>query len=90
MQIENNFKWYDEEYCLAVVKQNGMLLKYVHNPTEEICLEAIKENGNTLKYINNPTEEMCLEALNQNIKAIKYIDIKKFPRVYEKYLFMVK
>jgi len=31
-----------------------------------------------------------LEALNQSIEIIKHVDIKKFPKVYEKYLFMVK
>jgi len=65
-------------------------LKYVKNQTEEICLAAVKQNGEALKYVKNPTEEICLTTLNQNIEAIKYIDIKRFPRVYEKYLFMIR
>ena len=65
---KNLLKWYDEEYCL----------------------QAVKQNGYDLQYVKNPTEEICLEALNQNIEVINYIDIKKFPKIYEKYLFMIK
>jgi len=57
---------------------------------KKICLKAIKQDGLTIQFVKNPTKEMCLEALNQNINAIKYIDIKKFPKVYEKYLFIIK
>ena len=63
---ENLLKWYDKEYCLQVVKQTGLSLQFVKNPTEEICLAAIKQNKD----------------------AIDFVDIKKFPKVYKKYLSM--
>ena len=31
------------ELCLEAVKFNGLLLKYIHKPTEEICFEAVKK-----------------------------------------------
>ena len=55
-----------------------------------MCLIAVKQDGLALQFVKNQTEKICLEALNQNIKAIKYIDIKRFSKVYEKYLFMIK
>jgi len=33
---ENLLKWYNEKYCLQVVKQTGLSLQFVKNPTEEI------------------------------------------------------
>jgi len=45
-------KWYDEEYCLEAVKQNGYTLKYVRIQTKEICLEAVKENKYALQYVD--------------------------------------
>ena len=57
---------------------------------EKYYLQLVKQDPWALQYIKNPTEKICLEALNKNIEAIKYIDIKKFPKVYEKYLFMIK
>ena len=58
---------------LKAVKQNGLAIQYIKNPTEEMKLEAVKQNGLAIKYINNPTEEMKLEAVKQNGLAILYI-----------------
>ena len=81
-------KWYNNEYCLASVKNNGYNLQFVKNQTEEICLAAIKRHRWALKYVKNQTEEICLEALNQNVKAGICIDKEKFPLIYEKYQFL--
>ena len=43
---------------LEAVKQDGLTIKYINEPTEEMKLEAVKQNGLTIKYINEPTEEM--------------------------------
>jgi len=49
-------------------------------------LTAVKRNGLALQYIKNPTEKICLEAIEQNKNAINFVDIKRFPKVYKKYL----
>ena len=58
--------------------------------SKKYCLEAVKQDPWALQYVKNQTEEMCLEALNQDIDIIEHVDVKKFPKVYEKYLFIVK
>ena len=57
---------------------------------KEICLESVKQNGDALQYVNTQTNDICLEALNQNPESIQYINIQKYPKLYEKYVFMVK
>ena len=69
------------------MKTKGDLLKWYD---KKYCLEAVKQNGLALQFVKNQTEEICLIALNKNVEAIDFIDIKKFPKVYEKYLFMIK
>ena len=87
---EDLLKWYDEEYCLEAVKQDGNMLRYVKNQTKDICLKAVKQDGLALQFVKTPTKEICLEALNRNIDAIQYVDIQKFPEIYEKYVFMIR
>ena len=55
------------------MKQNGGVLKYVHNQTPKICLEAVKENGRALQYVENQTPKLCLEAIKQNGEALEYV-----------------
>jgi hypothetical protein len=64
-------------------------LIHVKDQTERICLEAVKENGNALRYVKEQTEEICLEAIRQNLTAIEYVDIKRFPKVFELYQFLI-
>lgn len=45
-------KWYDYNYCLEAVKQDGDVLQYVKEQTKELCLEAIKQNGDALQYVD--------------------------------------
>lgn len=51
--------------CLRAVKENGMILEYIKNPTEELCIEAVRQNGYALEYVREQTEEMCIEAVKQ-------------------------
>ena len=88
MTKEDLLKWYDEEYCLKAIEQDPLNLQYIENQTEEICLEAVKQNPWVLQYIENQTEKICLEAIKQNKNAIDFVDIKRFPKIYEKYLSM--
>ena len=46
----------DSEFELEVLKNNGLVLRYVRNQTEEICLEAVKKNGFDLQYVRNQTD----------------------------------
>ncbi|CCL32148.1 TPA: hypothetical protein ACSVPQ_002459 [Clostridioides difficile] len=32
-----------DELYLRAVKENGMILEYIKNPTEEMCIEAVKQ-----------------------------------------------
>ena len=79
-------KWYDEKYCLEMVRENGLTLRYIKNQTEKICLEAIRQNWYALQYVKNQTEEICLEAVRQNPETLRYVDIRKFPRVWKYYV----
>ena len=75
-------KWYDQEYCLDQVKQNGSLLLYVHNQTEQICLAAVKNDGGA----KNRTLDVCMSAVKQNEENIRYVNIKQFPEVFKFYI----
>jgi len=41
---------------IEAVKQNGLYLRYVKNPTEEMCIEAVKQNGLAIQYVKNQTD----------------------------------
>ena len=45
------FKYKTEEEQLAAVKEDGLSIKYIHNPSEEVQLAASKEDGNAISYI---------------------------------------
>ena len=66
-------KWYDEEYCLDAVKNNGYELKYIKIQTPEICLEAVKNYAWALKYIKIQTPEICLAAVKQVGNSLQYV-----------------
>ena len=55
-----------------------------------MCIIGIKENSNCFKYIKNQTEEICMIAIEKDLENIIYVDVKKFPRVWEKYVLMYK
>ena len=44
--------WFDEDYCLKAVEQDGYALRYVNIQTEAICLKAVERNGDALQYVN--------------------------------------
>lgn len=62
-----------EEMCLAVVKNDGMALRYVISQTDKICLAAVKNNWNALEYVKNQTDEICSYALSESYLALMYI-----------------
>ena len=46
----------NKEVQLEVVKQDGLTIRYINNPSEEIQLEALRRSGIAIKYIENPSE----------------------------------
>ena len=63
---EQDKRWFDKNYCLEQVKQNGLALRYIHNQTEEICIEAVKQNGDALIYVQKQTPLIVYYALEEN------------------------
>jgi hypothetical protein len=63
-----------EECKLWAVRQYGLLIQYIPNPTEEMKLIAVSRNGGALQYIDNPSEEVQLAAVKQYGKIIQLID----------------
>ena len=63
-----------EEEKLEVVKQYGLNIKYIQNPSEKVQLEAIKQDGYSIKYIKNPSEKLQLEAVKRDGYSIEYIE----------------
>ena len=45
-------KWYDNDYCLEAVKQNGYALQFIENPTKKMCLTAITQDLHIIQFIN--------------------------------------
>lgn len=63
-----------DEIKIAAVKQNGLALKFVENPTEFMCSLAIEQNWESIQYCKNPTKEMQLLAVKQSWEALKFIE----------------
>jgi hypothetical protein len=73
---------------LEDLKNDGMLLEKVANPTEEEMLTALKQNGFALKYIpaEKQTKKICKTALKTDGLALEYVANK----TEELYLYAVK
>ncbi|MCS7317083.1 MAG: hypothetical protein NZZ41_02015 [Candidatus Dojkabacteria bacterium] len=40
------------------MKQNGLNIKYIENPTEKVQLATLKQNKDAIKYIRNPSKKI--------------------------------
>jgi len=72
----NNIIWIknpSETLQMAVVKEDGEIIKYIENPSEAVKLAAVKQNYWVIHAIENPSEAVQLAAVKQNRGAIKYI-----------------
>jgi len=49
----------------VAVKQNGLNIGYMENPTDRVKIEAIKENNRAILHIENPTDEMKMEYIKK-------------------------
>lgn len=56
-----------------ILRRDGLLLKYVENPSEKLCKIALTQKGIAIRYIENPCKEYRRIAINQNYKSIRYI-----------------
>jgi hypothetical protein len=65
-----------EDMYLAVVKQDGLHLKYIKEQyqTENICKEAIKNNILAFEFVHNKTDDMCFLCLSKDHTLIQFID----------------
>lgn len=70
----NNIKDPSIDVCMAAVKSNGIVLKFINNQTKELCVEAVRSNGLALKFVNDQNHNICLEAVLSNKKAFQYVD----------------
>lgn len=64
-----------QERLLEILKENGLVLKYIKNKTSEICLEAVTRNGLALAATPKElrTSEMCLTAIDNDPNALVVI-----------------
>lgn len=52
-----------EAICVAVVQQNGYVLKWVKNQTEVVCMAAVKSNVVSFCYIKDPAMKLELDNM---------------------------
>ncbi len=58
---------------LLAIKENGLVLEYIDNPTREMQELAIDNNIRAIKFIDNPTEDMMIKAVNEGWSILDYI-----------------
>lgn len=47
-----------KRYKLEAVKEDGLAIKCMNNPSEQLQLEAVKQNASAIQYIKNPIEQL--------------------------------
>ena len=59
------------------VKENGLAIQCINNPSEEVQLEAIKKDGLAIRYVKNPSEKVIQESIKgfgmNNTYKLKYM-----------------
>ena len=68
---------------IEAVKNLGIAIEYIENPSKEVQLEAVKQNGYAIEYIENPSKEVQLAAVRENGYAIQYIKTPLEEVMYE-------
>lgn len=66
----------DEAQKLALVKANGLALKYVREPSEEMQILGVQQDGLALSHLTQRlavSEEVCLAAVMQNGLALEFV-----------------
>lgn len=62
------------DYLLEAVKQNGMIIGLIKDPSEEMQLEAVRQVPFALELIEDPSEKVQLEAVRKDGYLIDYIE----------------
>ena len=57
-------KTLEEAILLDVIKQNGLYICNIENPTEEMKLEAVKQNPSVIHYLDNPSGYLLFLSTN--------------------------
>lgn len=57
-----------EEVKLEAVKNYGLSIEYIKDPSENIQIHAVQENGLAIRYIENPSENIQIIAVTQKRK----------------------
>lgn len=77
-----------ENIQIAAVKNNGVSIQYIDNPSEEIQMLAVNKSYQALRYIKNPTENVQIYNIEKNgvygIFDIINKNIEMSPRVIQK------
>jgi hypothetical protein len=60
----------NNEGKLEFIKECGLNIQWILNPTPEMKLEAVKQYGPAIRFIANQTEELQLEAIKNHEAAI--------------------
>lgn len=63
-----------EEFQIAAVKMNGMVLNYIPNATEYTKRIAIEDSPMAIHWIDNPSEELQMLAVTANPETIMLIN----------------
>lgn len=70
-------KFRTDRVCKKALKKNGMMITWIHNPTEEMKKTAVRQNGRAIELIRCPSKEVCILALLQYPEAIEILRGKK-------------
>jgi hypothetical protein len=60
---------------IAAVRQNGLSIYYIENPSYIVQMEAVRQNGFALRHITPYVQhyDVCLEAVKQNGLALPFV-----------------
>ena len=61
-----------EQVC-EKLKENGLLLLYVHKQTEELCKLAVRQNSFALRSVRHQTPEICTLAVKETGSALQHV-----------------
>jgi hypothetical protein len=75
-----------EEFKIATVKNNGLVIEYIKDPSESVQLAAVIQNGFAIQHIEEPSEDVQLAAVNSDADVILFIKdpSKELKLVYKK------
>ena len=63
----------DESSCIAILKEDGLMLRDVRKPTPLMQKIAVKQNGMALEFVTKKDLETCIIAVTQNEKAKMFV-----------------